>query len=177
MFYSWSLSAWLGSILTHPSHPLLEIINAHTICFPPLHIMGHSLGKPKLLTAKFKLMPRLFCHCLQCINAMHYSCKGTLKHTYVCFSWLNDSWGGLDGDHHHYGWGSISHQSSSASFVHSLGLNSSNPGGSSTIECCNECVCVSGQLKDHTQGTADLSVFIFPLNLILQMYFLPYLKG
>lgn len=33
----------------------------HYLLFP-LHIMGHSLGKPKLLTAKFKLMPRLFCH-------------------------------------------------------------------------------------------------------------------
>lgn len=110
-------------INTSPSSSIRNHKRTHYLLFP-LHIMGHSLGKPKLLTAKFKLMPRLFCH---------LSSEHQWRLLLNVFCWWNDSRGG-DGDHYHYGWGSISQQSSSASFVYSPGLNSSNLGGSPTIE-------------------------------------------
>lgn len=59
-------------INTSLSSSIRNYKRTHYLLFP-LHIMGHSLGKPKLLTAKFKLMPRLFCH----LSSVH-QCRALL---------------------------------------------------------------------------------------------------
>lgn len=103
-----------------------------------LHIMGHSLGKPKLLTAEFKLMPRLFRHLPFVFSAslahalvLQGHSEGEIS-VFLLMRWQPlRSW-----------WGSSSLQLGfnlkplfkPESFDRSPGLNSSNLGGSPTIE-------------------------------------------
>lgn len=154
-------------INTSLSSSIRNHIHTHYLLFP-WHIMGHSLGKPKLLTAKFKLMPQLFCHLPFVFSPSMTRITPARAlwrrmSMFLLMRWQPwRSW-----------WESSSLQigfnlkplfkpfktnySNSACFDHFPGLNRQSynwVGG-------NEGVCVSGQLKDHTGHCRLVGFYLF----------------
>lgn len=154
-------------INTSLSSSIRNHIHTHYLLFP-WHIMGHSLGKPKLLTAKFKLMPQLFCHLPFVFSPSMTRITPARAlwrrmSMFLLMRWQPwRSW-----------WESSSLQigfnlkplfkpfktnySNSACFDHFPGLNRQSynwVGG-------NEGVCESGQLKDHTGHCRLVGFYLF----------------